>query len=131
MKIIRERLSYEKLKKLYSEARLIVIPLHNTVHASGVNSVLESMAMGKATIISDSEGIRDYFQKDITSILVKPGDTVELEKAIRSIINNDDEINRLGRNARKFVMENFSTPKHNLRVAEVLVQTINECRENK
>ncbi len=61
VEIIRDRLPAIDFRSLYANSRFIVLPLlPDRRNASGVNALLKSAAMGKAAIVSDSDGIRDF-----------------------------------------------------------------------
>lgn len=120
-----ERVPYTELRDLYANSMFVIIPLHNSLHAGGVNSILESMAMGKATIVSDSEGIKDFVRDGETAIMVKPGDSDELRNAAIYLANNPKEAERIGRNARRTVEERFSLSKFAERLAREIWTTYN------
>jgi lipopolysaccharide/colanic/teichoic acid biosynthesis glycosyltransferase len=68
---------------------------------------LEASAMGLPVIVSNIRGCVDAVVNDKTGILVALGSTIELEEAMRTILNDRKMAERLGRNGRKFVLENF------------------------
>ena len=114
---LKERVPYTRLRKLYANSMFVVVSLHNCPHAGGVNSVLESMAMGKATVVSDSEGIRDFVVDGETAIVVRPDEPHDLRKAITYLVNNPEDAKRIGSNARRVVEERFSIMKFSERLA--------------
>src|SRR6185312_14637604 len=106
--VIRGRLRWRELRQLYAEARFIVVPLAASVHASGISSLLEAMAMGKAIIVSDSPGIRGTVEPDVTALVVPCGDDAALRQAIERLWTDDLLCQRLGAAARAFVEKNNS-----------------------
>jgi glycosyltransferase involved in cell wall biosynthesis len=98
-----------KLKELYAEARLVVIPVFSSTTAAGVTSLLESMAMGKATLVTDSPGLRDYVRDWKDAVFVAPRDGKDLKKKVDYLLEDPDECMRIGKNARKAVENNFNT----------------------
>ena len=100
--IQRERTSFETLRDLYAKAALVVLPLRSTLHASGINTLLEGMSMAKAVIVSGSEGIVDYVEHGRNACVVAPGDPVALRAAIDSLLGNPAETTKLGQNARQY-----------------------------
>ena len=108
IKIISKWLSYLELRDLYADSRFVVVPLRDTLNASGVSSVLEASAMGKALIVSDSSGIRDYVVPGETCLVVPCGDARALRAAIERLLSDEAECARLGANGRRFVEERFS-----------------------
>jgi glycosyltransferase involved in cell wall biosynthesis len=60
VEVIERYLPYPELRGLYNEAAMAVITTLDTPNACGVTSLMESMAMGKPTIISDNPALADY-----------------------------------------------------------------------
>jgi glycosyltransferase involved in cell wall biosynthesis len=123
VQLMSERVSFDELKQLYAKARLVVVPLKNSVHASGVNSVLEASAMARPMIVSSSEGIMDYFVPDETGISVKPLDPKGLADAIKWVIDNPDNAEQLGYNAKIFVEKHFTTERYIEGLVRILYRT--------
>lgn len=103
--VLKDRMSFEALRELYANATLVVLPLRSTLHASGINTLLEGMAMSKAVIVSGSEGIRDYIENGENAWVVPPEDPAALHGAIMRLLNNPAERTNLGINARKYCEE--------------------------
>ena len=113
---------YRELRSLYSQARLVVVPLFDVDYAAGVNTVLEAMAMGKPLIVSRSRGITDYLVQGETGHYVAPGDAPALRDAILSLWEHSPEQTRLGRNARQAVEEGLNLDNYAERVAQIVRQ---------
>lgn len=96
-------LPYTELKTLYAGARLVVVPLFDADYAAGVNTLLEAMAMGKTTVVSQSTGIIDYIVDEDTGIFVPPEDSEAMRQAILETWYSPKTLQRIGRNARSFV----------------------------
>jgi glycosyltransferase involved in cell wall biosynthesis len=101
--VISSRLNELEFRDLYIKSRFVVIPVSDQVTASGITSVLEAMAMGKALIVSNSTGLRDYLSHEETCLLVPCGDAGALRAAIVRLSNEPETCERLGANARRFV----------------------------
>jgi hypothetical protein len=106
--VVSQRLSAVDFRALYARSRFVVVPLKPAVHASGVNTVVEAMAMGKAVIVSDSPGIRDYVTPNETCLVVPCGDASALRAAIQRLVSDPATCQRLGTNGRRFIEESFS-----------------------
>lgn len=102
MEVISTWISYEDLRELYASTRCVVVPLRDAIHASGVNAVLEAMAMAKGIVISDSAGIADYVMPDDNALVVPVGDAGALRAAIVRLVESPEVATQLGRNARDF-----------------------------
>ena len=121
VEIIRDRLPAIDFRSLYANSRFIVLPLlPDRRNASGVNALLESAAMGKAAIVSDSDGIRDFMIPGETCLVVPGLDAGALRAAIERLYNEPETCARLGRNARRFVDERFSAEPAACRFVEAL-----------
>jgi glycosyltransferase involved in cell wall biosynthesis len=127
VRVVRERIPFDALRELYDGARLVVIPLKESIHAGGVNSVLEAMAMGKALIVSRSSGIADYYSPGRSALEVPVGDSRALRRAIRELIHDDARSSELGRRARQEVVERFSRPVFDRRFFAALLRIFAGC----
>ena len=101
---ISKRLSFRELRDLYAKASIVVIPLSETLNVSGVGSVLEAMAMGKALVISDNPPIRDYLEPGKTADVVPVGDAITLRKAVKALLSDHERMGEMGRLARERVV---------------------------
>ncbi len=115
---IKERLSFEALRDLYAAARFVVIPLKVTLNVSGVGSVLEAMAMGKALVASDNPPLRDYLDDGRNCLVVPPYDSRQLRQAIEKLLANSDAATGLGQAGRAKVERRFANPVFGTRLAE-------------
>jgi glycosyltransferase involved in cell wall biosynthesis len=101
---IRQDLSYAALRTLYDNASLVVVPLQaGTLYAAGANGLLEGMAMGKAVILTETPGLRDYVRQGETSRIVPCTDPRALADEIRRLQGSRTDAQRLGREARRAI----------------------------
>lgn len=110
VRVVRGCLPATEFKALFRDSRFVVVPLLQSIHSAGIGTVLEAMAMGKALIISDSPGIRDYAIHDETCLLVPCADPMALRQAILRLLSEPETCRRLGDNGRKFVEKNCAQP---------------------
>ena len=101
-------LSLDKCHQLLTSARLSIIPVANPKTASGQVTLLNSMGLGRATIITRCPGSLDYVIDGETARLVQPGDAVELSQALRQLWEDTVLRDRLGRGGRDHVARNYS-----------------------
>lgn len=106
--IVSEWLSHLDLRALYEQSRFVVVPLTETLNASGVSSILEAGAMGKAVIVNDNSAIRDFIAPGETCLAVPCRDPEALRTAIDKLMAEPETCATLGANARRFVEERFS-----------------------
>lgn len=94
------QIPYLRLRELYAEARLVVVPLRPVAYAAGVNALLEAMAMGKAVVASATEGLEGYVRDGETGLLVPPGDAGALREAVLTCWGDAARRRSLGEAAR-------------------------------
>jgi glycosyltransferase involved in cell wall biosynthesis len=81
-------------------ARCVALTFIDTTLPSGPLVLLDAMAHGKAIVVSDVGGSRDYVDDDQEALVVPPGDVVELVAALRRIWSDASLRKRLGNGAR-------------------------------
>ena len=120
LKQISDRVSFQELRELYAKASFVVIPLSETLNVSGVGSVLESMAMGKALIISDNPPIRDYLDPGQTADVVPVGDSAKLRQAVLALKDNPERMQSMGNLARARAVRLYGFDAYAKRFADTL-----------
>jgi len=121
VELIGKRLPPVDFRSLYARSRFLVLSLKpDTRNASGVCALLESAAMGKAAIVSESDGIRDFTIPGETCLIVRGGDPGALRAAIQRLYNEPETCVRLGRNARRLAEEQFAVAPAARRIAAAL-----------
>jgi glycosyltransferase involved in cell wall biosynthesis len=116
--------TYQALRHLYAESRLVVVPLLDVPFSAGYTVILEAMAMGKAVIVSRIKQRDDFIIDGWNGVYVTPGDVAGLRDRIRFLLDRPDEVRRLGANARMTVEERFTLDHYVERVREGLAHTI-------
>lgn len=79
-----------------------LIPLRNADTPNGHVTLVGSMLLGKAVVVTDSSGVRDYVSHDETALLVPAGSPEALAVAVEKLIDDPKLGLRLGQNARNF-----------------------------
>lgn len=106
---LRQRLDALAFRALYASARFVVVPLRaDNKNAGGVSTILEAAAMGKAAIVSDSDGIREFVRHGETGLVVPAADPAALRAAIQRLSDDPATAARLGQNARRHVEQTAS-----------------------
>ena len=123
---ISNRVSFRELRELYAKASIVVIPLSETLNVSGVGSVLESMAMGKAMVISDNPPIRDYLEPGKTADVVPVGDAIALRTAVEALLSDNERMEKMGRLARERVVNLYGNEVFAHRFADALREICND-----
>jgi len=115
-----EYIQYRDLRDLYGNAKAVVLPLRNSLHPGGINTLLEAMSMGCPVIVSRSVGIIDYVQHGITAWVVEPEDAPALRAGIETVLGDPDLRQRLSANAREFCVSVCAMPVYAEKVACIL-----------
>lgn len=104
-----DQLPQMELASLMQEARVVVLP----AVAEGLGRVVfEAMATGTPVIGSQVDGIPDMISDGVTGFLVPPGDVVLLAERLRWVLTHPNKVQEMGRKARAFAKEFFSTEKY-------------------
>lgn len=74
-------LPIRRLRRMYAQAGVVVLPLRDVDFSSGQTVLLENLAMGSPMIVTDVPAVRDYVVGSPVS-LVPAGDVAELRRAI-------------------------------------------------
>ena len=115
-------LPISKLKKMIGSAKFIVLPLKDVPASCGQSVLLQSMAMKKAVIVSNVPGVIDYVIDGETAILCKPNSPNDLSAKINYLLNNPEEVKRIGENARKSVLSNFNEDRMGSRIYDIMLK---------
>ena len=86
-------------------------------------SVIESFSAGKPVIASSIGALKVLIEAKKTGLLFKPGDVSELVSCVKEILNQEELI-RMGENARKEYEEKFSTTAGYRNLIEIYNQAI-------
>jgi glycosyltransferase involved in cell wall biosynthesis len=97
-----------ELRTTYARSRFVVVPLFPSFRDSGITSVAEAMAMGKAVICSRIYGQIDFVEDGKTGLFVPPGDPQALRAAIQYLWEHPDIAAQMGAEGRKRVEEIFA-----------------------
>ncbi|RMD49381.1 MAG: glycosyltransferase family 1 protein [Ignavibacteria bacterium] len=86
--------------------------------------VFEYMAVGKATIAPRLGPLQEVIEEGVNGILVEPGNAKELSRAILDLLNNPEKRSKIGENARKHILTNFSWKRNAEKVVQVYEQIV-------
>ncbi len=106
-----------KLRLVYSAADLFVLPsLEDNLPQTG----MEAMSCGTPVVAFSAGGIPDYVRPGETGMLVPTGDARALGGQIRRLLENPDQLRRMGAQARETMVREYSQPIESMRYAEFL-----------
>lgn len=98
-------LDEETLRKLQKCADVSVVP--SLYEPFGIVA-LEAMAAKSPLVVSDTGGLSEIVEHDVTGFKVQPNDPCSLAKGITKILLDEEYAHRLRANAYRKVRENFS-----------------------
>jgi hypothetical protein len=122
--VIVSRLSVSAYNKHTLSASVVVVPMRpRNDRGSGQTTYLNAMALGKALVVTDVAGVRDYITDGETGLIVPPGDPQRLALSVRRLLEDRELARRLAAAARRDALERFG-PK---RYAEHLLALADEA----
>ena len=119
---IKDPIPHEKVKELYGNARIFVLPIVVIDDAPhGIPNVLaEAMAMGLPVVSCDVPNISELIENGKDGILVREKDAEALAGSIENLLLNEGMRENLGKNAREKIEKAFNAKEHIQKVASML-----------
>jgi glycosyltransferase involved in cell wall biosynthesis len=104
--------SHHEYVKVMAGCMINVVALKpGLVRSAGQQTFLNSMLLGKPTIVMDVSGAADYIDHDEDGLLVQAGDSAGLRKAIKTLLANPSKAREMGAKAIQKA-KTFSTEQH-------------------
>src|SRR2546428_11547738 len=97
---------------MYGRASVVVEPLLPSGFPFGITAVLEAMSMGKAVVVSATEGLRGAVDDGRTGLAVGAGDVAALRDALGHLMADPGERRRLGENAPRGAGRRYAADAH-------------------
>ena len=94
----------EDMPALYADVDIVALPSYREGLPKGL---IEAAACGRALVATDVPGCREVVTDGVDGLLVPVRDSASLAQALRRLASNADLRDRLGRAARKNVLERF------------------------
>jgi glycosyltransferase involved in cell wall biosynthesis len=109
-----KQFSARELISEYSKSSLVVVPLDASGHnndAMGCSALFEAMAMAKPVIVTRTKATETYVRNGENGLLVGERSVESMREAIRFVLNNKKEAERMGENAYEYALENLDAKK--------------------
>ena len=106
-------------------AAVVVVPLQaREDRCSGQTTYVNAMARGKAIVVTDTPGVRDYIRDGETGLIVAPGDATAMAQAVTRLLEDPAERVRIGRQAREHALGELTLTHYATRLLEVVDETL-------
>lgn len=122
------RLPSDKLRDLYARSLFVVVPIKQTNSQAGSLVIYEAMAMGKAVIVTATNGEKALalVKEGETGLFFEPGDVAGLRSAIQRLLDNPDEARRMGAAGRAVVEQGLNLDEYVDDMIEVVNRILGE-----
>lgn len=116
---------YNELPQFMALADIGVAPYNSELSGKRADiavplKVLEYMSMGLPVVVSESGNSQNLVDSGINGIVYPTDDTQELARAITKLIYNKQSRRKLGYNARKKIMANYSWRSHCDKISNII-----------
>ncbi|MCM2677805.1 glycosyltransferase family 4 protein [Alkalicoccobacillus plakortidis] len=108
----------EECLRQLEKADIVVIP---SLYEPFGLAALEAMSSAKAVIASKVGGLVELVTHNQTGLLVEPGDARDLATQLERLVDNSDEVKKLGQEAATHVFETYSLEK----TAQLTIEQMN------
>jgi glycosyltransferase involved in cell wall biosynthesis len=126
--VICQPASPAELRGIYARSRFVVVPLFPSFRDSGITTITEAMAMGKAVICSRIQGQREVLEEGVSGIFVPPGDSQALREAIEYLWNRPDLAARMGMEGRRRAEKIFALTRFVANIRQIVGDVIVDSR---
>ena len=99
---VHTNLQFGQAMNLLLHSRFMVLPLVHSEVPCGHVTIVAAMHLGKAFIVTDSEGVRDYAQDGYNAVTIPPRSAAALAKATERLWKAPALCKSLGENGRRF-----------------------------
>ena len=124
--IFRTVIPLPELIQLMAESDFIVIPLPEYLYSYGQMSFLQSMAMGKAAIITRTTSSRDYIEKAPGVIGVEPYDIDGMKHALEEMMDmTDAQRDAIGLANRSYATSRFDEREMSKAICDYINEIVN------
>ena len=118
---------YFQFNKKEAEYFRDLIHLHKIKKNPGLSlALLEAMAYGLPGIVTNITGNNEAVRHGYNGLLVTPGSVEELTEAMRRLLTNREERERMGANARKRAEEDFALDETIAQVKSIILTSLSK-----
>jgi glycosyltransferase involved in cell wall biosynthesis len=118
----RVALDAARLRQLYLQAEVVVVPVIESFMPAGITTLLEAMSMGKAVVVTETSELRGVVQHGETGLVVSPGDVTGLRAALELLLASQSTRRELGARARSVAVERYDVNVYAANLARQLAE---------
>lgn len=119
---------FSALESIIRRSTMVVLP--SIWFENNPFSILESFVRGIPVVASRIGGIPELIRDGETGLMFTPGDSGDLSKKIRFLLDRPEKIRLMGRNARRWVEEQNGRENHYSRLIEIYRSLTDGLRED-
>lgn len=112
-------ISAEEYYKLFEQSTIVVLPLMDDKPAGLIN-LLRAGMMSIPVVSSDTPSVRNYIRQNESGMLVSKNDPKDFANILRVLFENTSEQQRLAKNLKLTLIENFSEQIYITRLIQII-----------
>ena len=118
-----DEIPHDKVPKLMNSCDIYVNTLYRkTVVGIGITD-LEAMGCELPVVVPNTQGIEHFVKNEVSGLIYKGEDSGSLANAISRLIENEELRKKLGKNARKYILEKQNWNK-NMKLMETIYEKL-------
>lgn len=119
--VLMRRFTRWEMRELYAHAEAVVVPLHPSLRACGMNVINEAWQMNCPVIATRTEGLASYIVDGVNGILVAPGSVAALRDAISAVVGKRESFSEMTTRAYMRAREESSLDRYVRLIHDLLV----------
>ena len=125
------RVPFSEVSRYYSLVDVVVLPRYKEQVTDIVSPIkpFEAMAMSKCIVVSDVRALAEIVTQDVTGRLFEQGNAKSLRDVLDPLLTDDDLRQKLGAQAREWVVQNRSWDRTTRVMHEDLATTLRDHAE--
>lgn len=119
----------EKVPEILNKMDIFVAP--SIANESFGVAVVEAMACEVPVIVTEVDGFKEVVEANVTGYIVKKGDINSISDTLKKLISNNNLREKMGKDARKRVLEKFDWRKNVENMKNLYEKVLNDYTEGK
>ena len=105
------------VRKIIKKSDVLILPSY---HEGLPRSILEAMSVGRPVITTNIPGSKILVKNKVNGFKIPVGDAISLKNKMLWFINNQNQINKMGKKSRKIVKNKFDVEKINNQLLKLM-----------